>query len=73
MRIPIAPYWDKIADYYWDQLDPSTDGSIWTWLERDFRGVKRARYNEFASTSPSRWELEFECESDLTLFLLRWS
>jgi hypothetical protein len=68
-RIDISPYFKHIANYYWDHLDPESDGTIWDWLRLEY-GIARAgpRIDKLGRT----W-ISFPDESHLTLFLLRWA
>ena len=68
IQIDINPYFRDIADYYWDHMDPATDGSIWEWLLRDYEAVRRGPILDRANRT---W-VSFPDEQHLTLFLLRW-
>jgi hypothetical protein len=61
-------YWGNIVDYYWDNIDPTNDGTIWEWLEREYN-CKRSR----AINKTYTWDLVFDSEEYYSLFLLRWS
>lgn len=75
MLIELEPYFKKLSNYYWDNLDPVTDGSIWEWLERDFKARRTIHFpcgtEEFYSGR--KFDLEFKDDKDATYFLLRWS
>ena len=68
IRIDINPYFRTIADYYWDHLDPATDGSIWEWLSKDYGVVRLGPIHD-----RGRSMISFPDEQHLTMFLLRWS
>lgn len=70
--VHLEPIWEKIINYYWDNLDPSTDGSVWDWLEHDYRAVRTIR-NKIHFRADRRFDLKFENESDATMFILRWT
>ena len=71
IRIDITPYFKDIADYYWDHMDPATDGSIWEWLLKDY-GVNKSGPGPVRERVRSSW-VSFPDEQHLTMFLLRWS
>lgn len=69
LRIDINPYFKNIANYYWDHMDPATDGSIWEWLLRDYEVV---RIGPIKDRDGRSW-VAFPDEAHLTLFMMRWS
>ena len=68
LRVDIRPYFPRIANYYWDNMDPSTDGSIWDWLKRDY---DISRLYHIGDARPL-W-VHFPDEKTLMWFILRWS
>jgi hypothetical protein len=69
LRIDIRPYFPKIADYYWDELeDQDPHMTIWEWLRRDYDVVKIGTLGD----NPELW-VSFPTEQDITAFVLRWS
>jgi hypothetical protein len=68
LRTDIRPYFPKIANWYWDNKDPATDGSIWDCLKRDHDVVKIGSMG----SKPELW-VSFPDEQHLTMFMLRWS
>ena len=68
LRADIRPYFQKIADHYWDYLDPHTDGTIWEWLKRDYDVVKIGQIG-----SKTELWVTFPDEQHMTMFLLRWA
>jgi hypothetical protein len=76
--INLDPYWNKIVDHYWANLDPSTDGSIWDVLAREYHARRRYTHRRPDSSRmmlgrSGTMLLEFESETYMTLFLLRWA
>ena len=69
LRIDINPYFKNIADYYWDNLDPHIDGSIWEWLAKEYEVI---RIGPIKDRDGKTW-VSFPDEQHKTLFLLRWS
>lgn len=69
LRVDVNPYFKRIADYYWDHLDPSTDGSIWDWLKRDYDVIK---IGPIKDRDGKMWVV-FPNESSYAMFLLRWA
>lgn len=69
LRIDINPYFKNIADYYWDNLEPQIDGSIWEWLLRDYKVI---RIGPIVTRDKKTW-VSFPDEQHLTAFLLRWA
>lgn len=70
VRLNIDPYYKKIADYYWDELDFFPSGqylTLWAWLHRDY-GIVKVR-----SRGSRDMLVQFPDEEHKTLFLLRWS
>jgi hypothetical protein len=67
LRVDIRPYFPRIANYYWDNLDPASDGSIWVWLKRDYDIVKIGSIGD----SKELW-VHFPDEKMLMWFKLRW-
>lgn len=67
LRVDIRPYFPRIANYYWDNMDPASDGSIWDWLKRDYNIIK------IRSVGDNRelW-VQFPDEKTLMWFKLRW-
>ena len=64
-----------IANYYWEHLTPSIDGSIWQWLEREY-SAKRTFFSD-PQEGPFRinansLQLKFSDPESQTLFVLRW-
>jgi hypothetical protein len=70
--VHLEPLWPKIIDYYWDNLDPATDGSVWDWLEHDYHATRTIR-NKLHFQAGRRFDLYFENDKDATMFLLRWT
>ena len=68
LRVDIRPYFKNIADYYWDNLDTTVDGSIWDWLYRDYNVIKIGP----VGSKPQLW-VSFPDEKMLAWFLLRWA
>lgn len=73
LRTDIRPYFQKIADYYWDHLDRDlyNDGqhiTIWDWLKRDYDVVKIGQIG-----SKTELWVSFPDEQHMTLFMLRWA
>lgn len=68
LRVDIRPYFPRVANYYWDNMDPATDGSIWDWLKRDYDIIK-------IGTIGNKKELwvHFPDSKMLMWFKLRWS
>jgi hypothetical protein len=69
LRIDINPYFKKIADHYWDHLDPQTDGTIWEWMAREYQVV---RISAIRVGENKTW-VSFPSEEYMTLFMLRWA
>lgn len=69
LRIDINPYFKNIADYYWDHLDPQTDGSIWEWLAKEHDVI---RLGPIRDRDGRTW-VSFPDEAHKTMFILRWS
>jgi hypothetical protein len=72
--IDIEPYWAKIVDHYYTQIETGSDGddipqrlSIWEWLEQDFNAI---RYQVWRKGNGI---LIFETEAELIFFKLRWA
>lgn len=76
--ISLSPYWNKIVDHYWANLDPATDGSIWDVLSREYHTKRRYSHRRsdgntvFLGRTGDLF-VEFESETDMILFILRWS
>ena len=68
LRVDIRPYFPSIANYYWDNMDPSTDGSIWEVLARDYNITKIGSIDH----GKALW-VNFPDEKMLMWFKLRWS
>ncbi len=73
LRVNIRPYFQKIADYYWDNIgrDLYHNGqhiTIWDWLKRDYDVVKVGP----VGSKPELW-VSFPDEQHLTMFMLRWT
>jgi hypothetical protein len=68
LRVDIRPYFPRIANYYWDNMDPASDGSIWAWLMRDYAIVKVGTIGD----SKELW-VHFPDDRMLMWFKLRWS
>lgn len=75
MIVKLEPYWKVLANYYWDHKDPATDGSIWDWIERDYRARRTIKFPCSAQEfySGRKFDLVFDDDADALLFLLRWS
>ncbi len=58
-------YWDKIVDYYYDNVHYTLEKppSMFTWLADEYN----------AQTNRESREIEFLNEKDATWFLMRWS
>lgn len=69
LRVDIRPYFPRIANYYWDHMDPSTDGSIWEVLARDYN---IGRIGPIGDPTRALW-VNFPDEKTLMWFKLRWS
>ena len=67
--LDIRPYWSNIVEYYWDNLDPSIDGTIWEWLRRNYE-VHRT-FGNYKHNEPMN--VTFQSDKQLTMFLLRWT
>lgn len=67
LRVDIRPYFPCIANYYWDNMDPATDGSIWDWLKRDY-DISRIYH---IGDTRALW-VHFPDEKTLMWFKLRW-
>jgi hypothetical protein len=73
LRKDIRPYFQKIADYYWDNIgrDFYNDGhhiTIWDWLKQDYNVVKVGP----VGSKPELW-VSFPDEQHMTMFMLRWA
>jgi hypothetical protein len=68
LRVDIRPYFPKIVTYYWENLSPKRDGTIWEWMARDYEMLRVGP----VGTKPELW-VSFPSEEYFTLFLLRWS
>lgn len=69
LRANIRPYFQKIADYYWEELQYNGPHmSIWDWLLRDYNVVKMGPIG-----SKSEIWVSFPNEQHMTMFMLRWS
>lgn len=74
MIIKLEPYWHVLIDYYWEHHDPDIDGSVWDWLEKDYRARRIPRRPCSASEFYNdEFDLVFDHDADATFFLLRWS
>ena len=67
LRIDIRPYFPAVANYYWDNMDPESDGSIWDWLGRDYDIVRIGP----VGSKKELW-VHFPDAETLLLFKLRW-
>lgn len=68
LRVDVRPFFPKIANYYWDHMDPATDGSIWDWLRRDYDIIKIGAIG----SSKALW-VTFPDEKQKVIFYLRWA
>jgi hypothetical protein len=73
LRADIRPYFQKIADYYWDNIgrDFYNEGhhiTIWDWLKRDYSVVKIGQIG-----SKTELWVTFPDEQHMTMFMLRWT
>jgi hypothetical protein len=69
LRKDIRPYFQKIADYYWQESTIDVEHmTIWEWLQRDYSVVKVGP----VGSKPELWVL-FPDEQHLTMFMLRWA
>lgn len=74
MIIKLEPYWQVLIDYYWENNGPDIDGSVWDWLEKDYRARRIPRRPRLASEFyTDEFDLVFDNDADATFFLLRWS
>ena len=75
MRVDIQPHWKKIADWYWANMDPYTDGSIWDMLERDYGAVKVCHgvYGGRLGMKKQESIILFPDEQSYMMFMLKWS
>jgi len=64
MKLPCRPYWDKIVEYYVDHIhfDVVPKLTLRQWLKKTYA----------VDMIDMQWFF-FERESDMTMFLLRWS
>ena len=67
LRVDIRPYFPRIANYYWDNMDPASDGSIWVWLKRDYGIIKIGTIGD----NSELW-VHFPDDKMLMWFKLRW-
>mgnify|MGYP000093015496 CR=1 FL=1 len=69
LRTDIRPYFQKIADYYWQERTIDVEHmTIWEWLQRDYSVVKVGP----VGSKPELW-VTFPDEQHLTMFMLRWA
>lgn len=75
--ITVEPYWEKIVDHYYSQIETGDDGddvplrlTIWEWLEQDFNAI---RYQPWRGRGKQFSKLIFETEAELVFFKLRWA
>ena len=70
VAVPIEPYWSNIMDHYYSDIrSPSTDGTVWDWLARDYNAHHPGL---FANAYGGR-ALVFENNEDAMLFKLRFA
>lgn len=69
LRVDINPYFEKIATYYWEELDQSSGYvTIWEWLAKDYQIIKVGRIGN----KPQLW-VHFPDEKMLAWVLLKWA